>query len=216
MPTNIYLCSPKKFEGVISLPMITFQMIAQSLDLEEFDTLLFSSKQAVFFTDKLNPKWKEKFIIAVGPATKEKALELGATNIYYPKEFYGEKLAQDIIEKFKNKKILYPRPNVISFDHKSFLEQYNIAIEEKIIYKTTCKEYQNTKLKPNSIIIFTSPSTIQCFFKNFKWDKSFQAIVIGKTTLKNIPKEVEKVFIAKEPTIKACVEKAKEVAKSLN
>ena len=214
MSAKIYLCSPKSFEGVESLPMIKFQRVANSLELERFDTLLFSSKQAVVFTNELNPKWKEKFIIAVGPATKQKALELGAKNIYYPKEFYGKNLAQDIIAKFKDKIILYPRPNVISFDHKTYLAQYGINIEEKIIYQTTCQKHPNKTLEPNSIIIFTSPSTIECFFKNFKWHTSFQAIVIGKTTLKNLPKEVEKVFVAKEPTIAACVARAKEVAKA--
>ncbi len=213
MSAKIYLCSPKSFEGVESLPMIRFQKVANSLEIEGFDTLLFSSKQAVVFTNELNPNWKEKFIIAVGPATRQKALELGAKNIYYPKEFYGQTLAQDIIEKFKDRIILYPRPNVVSFNHKAYLEQYGITIEEKVIYKTLCKEYNNKTLEPNSVIIFTSPSTIECFFKNFKWDKTFQAIVIGKTTLKNIPKEVEKVFVAKEPTIAACVVKAKEIAK---
>ena len=213
MSAKIYLCSPKSFEGVESLPMIRFQKVANSLEIEGFDTLLFSSKQAVVFTNELNPNWKEKFIIAVGPATKKQALELGAKNIYYPKEFYGQTLAQDIIEKFKDRTILYPRPNVVSFNHKAYLEQYGITIEEKVIYKTLCKEYNNKTLEPNSVIIFTSPSTIECFFKNFRWDKTFQAIVIGKTTLKNIPKEVEKVFVAKEPTIAACVVKAKEIAK---
>ena len=209
--TKIYLCSPKEYKGVTPLPMIEFKKVASSLELEEFDTLLFSSKQAVIFTNELNPAWREKFIIAVGPATKKKALELGAKEIYYPKEFYGETLAKDIIAKFQNKKILYPRPNVVSFDHKAYLEKYGINIQEKIIYQTLCKSYSNINLEKNATIIFTSPSTIECFFKNFKWDSSFKAVVIGKTTLKNIPKEVTKVFVAKEPTIEACVQKAKEI-----
>ncbi len=211
MKSNIFLCSPKKYEGINSLPTIEFKLIASKLDLNGFDTILFSSKQAVIFADKLNPAWKERFIIAVGPATANIAKELGAKEIYYPKNYYGKELAKDVLKYFQNKKILYVRPKVISFDSKNFLAQYGITIQEAIIYETKCKSYQNKTLPKNAIIIFTSPSTIKCFLKSFEWDESFKAVVIGKSTLKKLPQFI-KASVAKEPTIDACVELAKKMA----
>jgi len=207
---DIFLCSPKRVEGINALPMIKFKRLKDSLNLEKFDSLIFTSKQAITFTDEINKEWKSKKILAVGKATANLAKKLGAKDIYYPKEFYGESLANDIVKNFKNLKMLYIRPKVVSFDSASFLKSSGIDIEEEILYETNCIEYKDKKLPKESIIIFTSPSTIDCFFKSFKWDSSFIAIVIGKSTLKNLPKNI-KAFVANEPTIASCIEKAKEI-----
>jgi len=211
--SKIYLCSPKVYEGAISLPMIKFNLIADSLNLDGFDALIFTSKQAVVFANKLNSGWVDKKILAVGKATAKIAKELGAKNVYNPKKFYGKELAKDIINNFKNLKMLYVRPKVVAFDTKEFLQKHNIFIKEAIIYETTCNTPSIKNLEKDSIIIFTSPSTIECFFKTYSWDKSFKAVVIGKTTLKNLPKNVT-AFVANEPTISSCVERAKDIAKN--
>jgi uroporphyrinogen-III synthase len=68
------------------------------------------------------------------------------------------------------------------------------------------------KEKPSedAIIIFTSPSTIHCFFKNFVWDESYTAVVIGKATKVHLPENAEYV-VAERPLIASCIEKAKEI-----
>ena len=206
--SKIYLCSPKVFEGTTPLPMIEFKLIASKLDLSWCDTILFSSKQAVLFADELNKEWKNKNIVAVGPATKEMAIKLGASDVYYPKEYYGEVLAKDILKYFKDRKILYIRPKVVSFDSYKYLKKEGVDVKEAIIYETLCKSYKDIKLEKNSTIIFTSPSTIDCFFKNFEWNDSFKAVVIGKKTLNNLPNNIN-VAIADTQTIKSCIKKAK-------
>ncbi len=204
---SIYLCSPKRVEGVNSLPMITFSRLLDSINLEPYDTLLFTSKQALYYTNEISSDWKNKQILAVGAQTAKTAKELGAKDIYYPKEFYGLVLAKDILERFSNAKILYIRPKVVSFDSKSFLSSNNIAIDEAILYETTCVQYKEKKLPKDAIIIFTSPSTIECFFKNFQWQESYRAVVIGKSTLAKLPDGVD-AAVAKEPTITSCIKRA--------
>jgi uroporphyrinogen-III synthase len=191
--------------------MIEFEPTSSSLDLSWCDTILFSSKQAVKFANSLNKQWSTKDIVAVGPATKDMAIKLGAKSVYYPKEYYGEVLANDILKYFSDKKILYIRPEVVSFDSYSYLKKHGINIKEAIVYKTKCKSYSGVKLQQNSTIIFTSPSTIKCFFESFEWDSSYKAVVIGKATLKHLPEGVE-AYVAKEATIASCVEKAKEIS----
>jgi len=132
--------------------------------------------------------------------------------IYFPKEFYGETLSQDIASFFKARKLLYLRPREISFDSKGYLEKVGIHLEEQIIYETGCHTYGTDK-KPekNAVIIFTSPSTIHCFLKNFTWDTSYTAVVIGKATKVHLPTDADYV-IAEEPSISACIEKAREIS----
>ena len=214
MSRAIYLLSPTPKEGTIALPMIDFSITANSIDFSHSDTLIFTSKQAVITADKIDLSWKNYPCIAIGPATKKQIEDLGGKVIYYPKSFYGETLSHDIAQFFKDKKLLYLRPKEVSFDSKSFLEKEGIVLQEQIIYETSCLNY-TTEDKPlkNAIIIFTSPSTIHCFFKNFEWDESYTAVVIGKATKVHLPVNA-KYIVADEPLINACILKAKEITNS--
>jgi len=89
-----------------------------------------------------------------------------------------------------------------------------IDLQEQIIYETSCVKYaKEQKPKEGAVIIFTSPSTIKCFFKNFEWDSSYLAVLIGHATREHFPKYCRYV-VADEPLIDACVEKAKEIKES--
>ena len=211
MQETIYLLSPLHKKETMALPMITFTTVAEMIDLSACDTLMFTSKQAVQTANRLNASWKTIPCLAIGSATAKQITDLGGTVMYQPNSFYGERLSQDIIEKFKDKKILYLRPKEISFDAKAFLAKAHIFLEEQIIYATTCIQYEKHDApKKNAIIIFTSPSTIHCFFKNFTWEESYLAVVIGASTQKHLPNNV-RYEVAKEATIDACIAKAKEL-----
>jgi len=207
----IYLLSPTPKEGTIALPMIYFSVTAEYIDFSQSDTLMFTSKQAVVTAEKIDPSWKNYPCIAIGPATKKKIEDLGGEVIYYPRSFYGETLSQDIAQFFRNKKLLYLRPKEISFDSKDFLKKEMITLQEQIIYETSCIEYTLKEKPPkDAIIIFTSPSTIHCFLKNFDWDESYTAVVIGKATKVHLPKNT-KYLVADAPLISSCIEKAKQI-----
>jgi uroporphyrinogen-III synthase len=204
----IYLLSPVPKEGVRSLPMIRFETVANRLELGGIDTLMFTSKQAVKVADSLDKRWKEYPCVAIGGATKKQIEALGGKVIYHPTEFYGEVLSRDIAAFFKGRQLLYLRPKEVSFDAKSYLAREGIDLKEQIIYETGCLSYtrEESPVK-GAIIIFTSPSTIRCFFKNFEWDSGYTAVVIGESTRKHLPKEVDSV-VAEKPLIDACIEKA--------
>ena len=207
----IYLLSPTPQEETTALPMIAFTLLDEVLETAKYDLLMFTSKQAVMSAELLNPKWKEVPCLAIGKATAKQIEALGGTVAYHPKSFYGEALALDIVNYFKEKKILYIRPKEVSFDSRAFLEKAGIELDEKVIYETTCQGYEKRdRPQKGAIIIFTSPSTIHCFLKNFDWDESYTAIVIGEATKVHLPKQV-KVFVANTPLISSCIAKAKEV-----
>jgi len=210
----IYLLSPKIQKETLSLPMIQFSLITQILDLSHYDLLMFTSKQAVLSTNNLNKEWKKIPCLAIGKATAKQITTLGGRVLFQPNDFYGKNLAKEIAQHFKNKKILYLRPKEVSFDSKFFLVSQGIVLDEKIIYETSCIKYNiDKKPKKNAIIIFTSPSTIKCFFKIFEWDESYRAVVIGEATKVHLPNEVREVFVAKKPLIESCVEMARNLEK---
>lgn len=207
----IYLLSPLQKEGCLHLPMIDFSLIEEELVLDAYDLLMFTSKQAVKSVEALNQNWKKIPSLAIGASTAAEIKRLGGTVLYQPRSFYGKSLSKDIIEKFSDKKILYLRPKVLSFDSKNFLAQAGIELHEKIIYETFCIKYtKESTPEKNAIIIFTSPSTIHCFLENFEWDFSYTAIVIGEATKEHLPDNV--VYeVADKPQIDACISKAKEI-----
>jgi len=212
MSKAIYLLSPTPKDGTIALPMIDFIVTAKSIDFSHSDTLIFTSKQAVVTADKIDLSWKNYPCIAIGSATKKQIEDLGGEVIYHPKSFYGESLSHDIAQFFRDKKLLYLRPREVSFDSKGFLEKEGISLQEQIIYETSCIQYSpEEKPLKNAIIIFTSPSTIHCFLKNFEWDESYTAVVIGKATKVHLPVDAAYV-VADTPLINACIVKAKEIA----
>jgi len=205
---SIYLLSPTTKEGTISLPMIEFRLLDVLLDFTNIDMLMFTSKQAVKSAEALNKKWKNYPCLAIGKSTAKMITSRGGKVAHQAKDFYAKSLSEDIMKLFKDKTILYLRPESISFDAKAFLHTQGLVLEEKIIYKTTCIPYSYTdKPAKNAMIIFTSPSTIKCFLENFTWDISYVAIVIGKATQKHLPKNAL-YEVADFPTIEACVLKA--------
>ncbi|QOR62962.1 uroporphyrinogen-III synthase [Sulfurovum indicum] len=196
--------------------MIGFTTVAETIDFSGIDTLMFTSKQAVKVADQIDQKWKEYPSIAIGNATKKQIEDLGGEVIYQPQHFYGEVLSQDIAMFFRERKILYLRPNEVSFDAKTFLAKQGIRLFEQIIYETTCVKYDKEDMpQKDAVIIFTSPSTIHCFFRNFSWDPSYTAVVIGEATKVHLPKGA-RYAVAKEPLIASCIEKAEEILLSSN
>ncbi len=216
MSKLIYLLSPIAVKDTIHLPMITFRILAVDIDFSEYDLLMFTSKQAVQSIEQINTDWKTVPCLAIGESTAKRIMSLGGKVVHQPQNFYGQSLSQDIVTLFKSKKILYLRPKEVSFDSRVYLATQDIVLGEQIIYETSCRSYTGAK-KPSkhAIIIFTSPSTIRCFFKNFDWDESYTAVVIGEATKKHLPAYVC-VEVASSPHIEACIAKAKEVLLSSN
>lgn len=210
----VYLLSSSFHNGVENLPMIEFVPTAKNIDFSSYDVLLFTSQNAVFITNETNPAWLDFPCIAIGSQTVKKIKELGGVVVGAGESFYASNLAQMILEKFANKKILYLRPKEIASNALISLKDYGVDIDDRIIYETKCKNY-NTGHKPpeGAIIIATSPSTIKCFIKNFGSFDGYKVIVIGDTTAAALPLDTD-FIIASKPLISECIKLAKEISNS--
>ena len=209
----VYLTSPLPREGTRPLPMIDFRLVADRIDYQGCDTLMFTSKQAVESAEAIDPAWKELPAIAIGGATAAKIEALGGKVLYHPKHFYGKELAADILEHFRTRRVLYLRPRTVSFDSRAFLARAGYELKEQILYETFCRTHPpEAKPEPNAVIIFTSPSTIHCFLDRFGWEHSYTAVVIGTATLEHLPEGADHA-VAERPLIDACVAKAQAIAR---
>jgi uroporphyrinogen-III synthase len=190
--------------------MLEFDIVAKELEISGYDLLLFTSKNSVYIIDDISQSWKNIPSIAIGEESAKVISKLGG-NVALASSGYSRDLALQIKEKFTNKKILYIRPKVVATDHMINLSQEGIAMNEVVLYDTVCKKYDiSQKPSPGSVLIFTSPSTINCFIDNFNSLNGYKIVVIGTTTANALPCNI-KYTMPKIPKIDECIKVAKEL-----
>jgi uroporphyrinogen-III synthase len=205
---EIYLLSDKKIKGTFSLPMLDIEYLKSTIDFKSYDGIIFTSKNAIYSIDSFNPNWKQIPSLAIAKQTANEIIKLDGTLEFTGIDGHGDNFAQEILANYKNKKLLYPRGDKVVSNLVTILNQNNIICDEKIIYKTVCKTYKNNQtFKPDTIFIFTSPSTIKCFLDNNSWQSSFTAICIGKTTASFFPDYI-KPIVSKITSVQSCVDMA--------
>lgn len=207
----IYILSDKKVKWAKNLPVFDIEPIQQDIDLSSYDALIFTSKNALYALDTMDKTWKKKPAYVIAPETAKIVKHLGGNLRFVGKEKHGDQFALEIAEKFKHQKLLYVRASKVISNITDILNTNSILCDELIIYKTVCKHFEKkVKLPKNSTIIFSSPSTIECFFKNISWDESFKAISIGHTTAQHFPENITPV-ISDTTSLESCVKKAIEL-----
>ncbi len=190
-------------KSVIFFPTIKTVPLEFNLpDIKEFDTLIFTSQKAVnFFFKKINPgKLKEKTFITVGEKTASLLKRNGFKKIIIPEENTAEGIVNLLlkdIEKFKNKKILFPRSK---HGRREIIDILNgkLDITPVDVYETKMNIPENKdeveellKQKQIDTLIFTSPLTFKNFVKIFgdrteELLKGKRLVTIGKTTTKTV------------------------------
>ncbi|MDX1809380.1 MAG: uroporphyrinogen-III synthase [Sulfurospirillaceae bacterium] len=208
---KIYLLNNENFEGTINLPMIEINFLKEEIDLGLYDSLIFTSKNAVRALNSIDTNWTKKEIYSIGQGTSQEIKKHHANLVFTSKDSYGDLFAEEIKDKLKDKKVLFLRAAKVISNLNVILKENDIDLDEKIIYETVCHKYEIIKKPPlNAVIIFTSPSTVKCFFKNFNWDDSYKAVAIGNITASAIPANID-ILVAHEQTIQSCVDLAKSI-----
>jgi uroporphyrinogen-III synthase len=203
----IYILSQKEYEGAKNLPCIVINYLEEEIDLKKYDALVFTSKNGVEAIDKITKGWRKVPCYSIGSGTSGAIKKLGGKVEFEAKSSYGDNFAQEIKKRLKGKKVLFLRAKVVTSKLNIILKEAGVLLDEKIVYETVCNDCKNLSKPPkNSCIVFSSPSTIECFFNCFSWDKSYKAVVIGEVTLKALPKNIP-YFLSDKTTIPSCIEK---------
>lgn len=209
---NIYVLNDKKVKWAKNLPVIKIKTIKVDFDFSKYDAIIFTSKNAVYSLNSYNQEWIKKPVYAIAPQTAKVASNLGAKIKFVSKEKHGDEFAQELVPLLKNKKVLYVRGSKVVTSLVETLNSNGAVCDEAIVYKTVCTEFKKKiKLPKKSIIIFSSPSTIECFLKNAKWDDSYRAVSIGHTTEKYFPPYITP-YVAETTSLDSCVKKAIELS----
>ena len=206
---EIYLFSISSHPDTINVNSLEINFLKPKIDFLKYDYFIITSKQA----SKALEQYKKNEYINV-PAlciSEQSALsyeKLGA-KVLETGEGYGDNLISNIKSYPKNTKWLYLRAKIIASDFVQICKHDGYNIDEIVMYESSCsKDIYDIKVKENSILIFTSPSSVDCFLQNNKIDKNTSVIVIGKATAQSLPKDI-KYIISEKKTISSCIELAK-------
>lgn len=205
---KIYLLSNQKYNEVENLDVFQIKYIESNIDLLKYDALIFTSKNAVYSLDSFNQDWKKIPSYVIAPKTAQIIEKLGGKIAFTGITSHGNEFAQELIEILKNKKVLYVKALKTVSNLVEILKEKKVLIDELVAYETSCKK-SNIKLENNSIFIFSSPSSVECFFKQYKWNDSYKAIVIGKTTAEYLPNNIDYV-VSSQTSIDECINLAKQ------
>ena len=207
----LYILTNEKYEGVINYPVIKINFLTPFIDFDNIDFLIFTSKNGVRAVNQISEKWKKIPSFAIGKATAKEIEKLGGKVEFISSLSYGDEFAKEIIKNYKNKTFLFLRAKKIISPIKEIFKTSSNKLIEKIVYETRCNKPEN-RLKKPCIVIFTSPSTVECFAK-IETFENIKIIAIGKKTKKALLKykNENEILLPEKPSIKECITLAKNV-----
>lgn len=213
----IYLISNSKASRVKNLQLSEIKYSAFSLNLKNYDSLLITSKHSAFALLKnrvfLDEELREKLkIFAIGEKSADFFLKLGFKNVFVSEKKGGKDFAEEILPFLRAKRNLYLKAKKSAFAMEEFFAKNKVKCDFLQAYENLpLKLAYEEKPEENSILIFTSPSNVENFLKNFGWLPSYKAIAIGETTAKALTK-YGKVLISEDKNIDSCIKLAKKIS----
>lgn len=207
---KIYLLNEQKHEDVENLEVFQIEYIKSDVDLKKYDALVFTSKNGVKAINSFNQDWKNIPSYAIAQKTANTIMKLGGVVEFIGNSGHGNDFAYELKNVLKDKKVLYVKALKTVSNLPNILKENGIFLDEIIAYKTSCKK-SNIILEENSIFIFTSPSSVECFFKQYSWKDSYKAIVIGKTTAEFLPSNIN-YEISSQTSVEECIKLAKQLS----
>lgn len=207
---KIYLLNEQKHEDVENLEVFQIEYIKSDIDLKKYDALVFTSKNGVKAINSFNQDWKNIPSYAIAQKTANTIIKLGGVVEFIGNSGHGNDFAYELKNVLKDKKVLYVKALKTVSNLPNILKENGIFLDEIIAYRTSCKK-SNIILEENSIFIFTSPSSVECFFKQYSWKNSYKAIVIGKTTAEFLPSNIN-YEISSQTSVEECIKLAKQLS----
>ncbi len=207
MKKQIYLFSISSHPHANSINSLDIKLLKPEINFSNYDYFIITSKQtSEVLKQYVNPDLKPALCVSVASAKSYEdmggeVLDIGGG--------YGDNLVSKIKEYTKSKKWLYLRAKVVASDFVSICQKDGYDIDEIIVYESGCsKEIWHVEVEDEAILIFTSPSSVNCFLQNHTISPHAKVIVIGKTTAKALPKNV-KYILSSKTSIDSCIDIAK-------
>jgi uroporphyrinogen-III synthase len=202
----IYLFSISSHPDAKQINPLSIDFFKPSVDFSKYNNFIITSKQVAKILSFYEiPKENLLPALCISKQSAKSYKAIGG-NVLEVGKGYGDTLVECIEKYPKETKWLYLRAQTIASDFAQVCRDDGYKIDEEIIYKSSCSSKMTTLfLEENAILVFTSPSAVECFLEHNSFQKKQKVVVIGKTTLKKIPKEVQ-VVLSKEKTIESCMQ----------
>jgi len=206
MSKPIYLFSISSHLKAISVNSLSITFFKPFVDFSHYDYLIITSKQASEALKQYQKKqYLDKKALCVSVASAKSYENLGA-KVLDVGAGYGDDLVDKIRTYPKATKWLYLRAEKVASSFVKECQDDGFNIDEATLYKSDCsQDIVDVKVEDDSILIFTSPSSLNCFLKTHTISKESKIIVIGKTTAKAVPKNRDYI-LSNETTIKSCMQ----------
>ena len=210
LKNSVFLFSKTSHPDVTHIPVLNTLFIQPTINFDDYDAIVLTSKQAVTALDKISPKWKSVPALSIASKTEDMVRESGG-KLLDRGNGYGDSLDDIIVKKYADMRWLYPRPKIVASNFKERVKERGIVMDDVIVYETSCNQScKDIELPEDAILIFTSPFTIECFLELYEFRTSYQVIAIGTTTAKALPEDVTYVM-PDTPNVDACVALAKQL-----
>ena len=202
MSKKVYLFSTSSHPDATSIKSLDITFLKPEIDFSKYDNFILTSKQAV---ESLK-QYKNVLLkpaVCISSQTAQAYRDIGGT-VLTTGNGYGDTLEKTILSYHSAVKWLYLRAKVVASNFVLICQEKGCSIDDRVVYESKCsKAINEVKIEGDATLIFTSPSSVQCFLKNNTISTSSQVIVIGKTTAKSLPKDIG-YLISKEKNIQSC------------
>jgi len=204
MSKNVYLFSTSSHPDAISINSLDITLLKPDIDFSEYDYFIITSKQVANALEQYDKKIL-KPALCISELTAMSYKNIGG-EVLYTGTGYGDDLRTIIKTYPESTRWLYLRAKVVASEFVSICQEEGYNIDEVLMYESCCsKEMQSIQIQENATLIFTSPSSVKCFLQKNVIDEKVKVIVIGRSTAKALPANIN-YTISEKTSIKSCME----------
>lgn len=168
---------------IIHYPLIEIKPLPDTLKIDLYDGIVFTSKQAVRAMCNEYRLLSKHKLISIGQSTTRE-LEKYGYQVDFTAAIPDSDEVAAVLKKMKLNKILYPCSNLSN----NALQQLP-RVEKKVVYQTLLKKQPRLDLRNYSGVVFTSPSTVTSFLNIYKKIPKYLVLyVYGKHTAEKLIK----------------------------
>jgi len=204
--TPVYLFSTSSHPDAISINSLDIEILKPKIDFLQYDYLIITSKQTSNVLKQYDiTSYKEKKALCISQKSAESFEEIGG-QVLQIGAGYGDTLVDLIYKYSKEIRWLYLRAETVASNFAQLSRENGYKVDEVVVYKSKCSlEMATFDLKENATLIFTSPSSVECFLKYKRFSTNHRVIVIGKSTANALPLDVI-YTLSKERSIQSCID----------
>ena len=208
----IYLFSISSHPEAIHIDPLSITFFTPQIDFTNIDYLIITSKQAVKALQNYDKtSYMNKKALCISKASAKAFEEIGGEVLTVGKG-YGDTLYETIKNYPQTTKWFYLRAETVASDFAQRLRDEGYSISEATLYKSECSaDILQAEVPADAILIFTSPSSVQCYLQTHSFEDTQNIVVIGKTTAKTIPNGFNYI-VSDDTSVQSCIDIAKKLA----